>query len=365
MVRLRGGHLDLAGTRYRISEDDLIARLEGASALLYMQSHHVTASAQVPLGRCVSLAHQLAVPVILDAAAEEDLQVYVHLGVDLVVYSGGKALGGLSSSGFVAGRSDLVRAVRAQERGIGRAMKVGPEQLLGALKAGVASISGAAFGIVLDEAGRPIERLEVRTPRAVAVCRALRAEPTPIFVRATMPTKDDSPSIPATWHSPTCRSSSLRSNGRSAGNPHPDYRRQRCVANAGGQGISQSPKRVICPASPLKAPESKRCRPPARSSSSATRATRNEPIPPTRLSPGIDRCYFVRVAGQPPQDLCWDARARQRRVSGAGVNTRAAFVFTCRVGRITSPISIIENDSFDFPPESDQTARSPPSGLAR
>jgi D-glucosaminate-6-phosphate ammonia-lyase len=205
MVRLGGGSPELVGTAERTSEDDLRAALDGASALLFVQSHHVAKADRVSLQRCLTLAHEVAVPVIVDAAAEEDLRAYIALGVDLAVYSGGKALGGLSSSGFVAGREDLVRAVRAHERGIGRAMKVGPEQLLSiclaledydsraqeassavlaALSAGVTAMAGGEFSVVSDEAGRHIERLEVRTPHAEEVCRALRGSTPAIYVRA-------------------------------------------------------------------------------------------------------------------------------------------------------------------------------------
>ncbi|MGO0807149.1 hypothetical protein ACTPEF_24595, partial [Clostridioides difficile] len=41
-------------------------------------------------------------PLIVDAAAEEDLNVYYELGADLVIYSGAKAIEG-PSSGLVIG----------------------------------------------------------------------------------------------------------------------------------------------------------------------------------------------------------------------------------------------------------------------
>ena len=203
MIRLGGGTPVIAGSTSGVTSLDVERALTWAAALLFVQSHHVTEPG-VPLKRCLELAKAVDVPVIVDAAAEEDLRVYIEAGVDLVIYSGGKALGGLSSSGFVAGRADLVRAVRAQERGIGRAMKVGPEQLLSvglaldlygtaqrdtgaifdALQAGLEGLPGATLQTVDDEAGRPIRRLEVRTPRAAAIATALRAGDPPIYVRA-------------------------------------------------------------------------------------------------------------------------------------------------------------------------------------
>jgi L-seryl-tRNA(Ser) seleniumtransferase/D-glucosaminate-6-phosphate ammonia-lyase len=203
MVALGGGVPRLAGSHKEITENDLAAGLSGAAAFLFVQSHHVHVPGRLPLATCIRLAHAASVPVIVDAAAEEDLRAYVAAGADLVIYSGGKALGGLSSSGMVAGRADLIAAVRAQERGIGRAMKVGPEQLLSVclslelyrpgndsaevlrrLEAGCSRLAGATFRVIDDEAGRPIRRLEVATPRAREVVQALRRNDPPVYVRA-------------------------------------------------------------------------------------------------------------------------------------------------------------------------------------
>jgi L-seryl-tRNA(Ser) seleniumtransferase/D-glucosaminate-6-phosphate ammonia-lyase len=206
MIRLGGGTVVVAGSPTRVTSADVERSLAWAAALLYVQSHHVAARERVPLDRCIALAHAAGIPVIVDAAAEQDLRSYVAAGADLVIYSGGKALGGLSSSGFVAGRDHLIRAVRAQERGIGRPMKVGPEQLLSvaialdlyesldrgqheavtldAIMSAALGISGAEFEIVDDEAGRPIRRVEVRTPRAIEVVESLRRNAPPIYVRA-------------------------------------------------------------------------------------------------------------------------------------------------------------------------------------
>ncbi|CCK15981.1 L-seryl-tRNA(Sec) selenium transferase-related protein [Cronobacter universalis NCTC 9529] len=67
---------------------------------------------------------------IVDAAAEEDLQAYYRAGADLVIYSGAKAIEG-PSSGLVIGKTQYVEWVKRQANGIGRAMKVGKEGILG------------------------------------------------------------------------------------------------------------------------------------------------------------------------------------------------------------------------------------------
>ncbi|MCX7063838.1 MAG: SelA-like pyridoxal phosphate-dependent enzyme, partial [Proteobacteria bacterium] len=88
----------------------------------------------ISLEDCIASAHRHNVPVIVDAAAEEDLRRYIGLGADLVTYSGGKAIGG-PTAGFIAGRRDLIAACELQQRGIARAMKVGKEQIVGLLVA--------------------------------------------------------------------------------------------------------------------------------------------------------------------------------------------------------------------------------------
>jgi L-seryl-tRNA(Ser) seleniumtransferase/D-glucosaminate-6-phosphate ammonia-lyase len=206
MIGLGGGAPAIAGSRETgVTAFDIAEALAEAAALVYVQSHHVRAPNAQPLAQCIELAHDQAVPVIVDAAAEEDLRAYVAMGADLVCYSGGKALGGLSSSGFVAGRAGLVQAVRAQERGIGRPMKVAQEQILSvilalraygagrdssspavleALAIACAAVPGLDSRVVADEVRASIRRVEVRSPQAAAIARSLREGDPPIFVRA-------------------------------------------------------------------------------------------------------------------------------------------------------------------------------------
>jgi L-seryl-tRNA(Ser) seleniumtransferase/D-glucosaminate-6-phosphate ammonia-lyase len=152
---------------------------------LYVQSHHAEQRGTVLLDDVVKIARERSVLLLVDAAAEEDLRAYLAAGADLVTYSGGKAIGG-PTSGFVAGRRDLINAVRAQGHGIGRPMKVSKEQLVGfavALEeylhvdtAAIArrndravrlaellrSVPGLRVGLARDEAGRDITRVSLR-----------------------------------------------------------------------------------------------------------------------------------------------------------------------------------------------------------
>ena len=149
----------------------------------------------LPLAECLAVCRAKGVPCLVDAAAEEDLRAYVALGVDAVTYSGGKAFGG-PTSGFIAGRRDLIAACAAQGRGIGRPMKVGKEAIVGLLTAlqqyvarderviaaeftrqqrlvrriqeGLADLPGLRATSVGDEAGRAIVRAAISVEPASA-----------------------------------------------------------------------------------------------------------------------------------------------------------------------------------------------------
>lgn len=119
----------------------------------------------LPLPLVCEIAHAKGVPVIVDAAAElpprANLRRFIAEGADLVVFSGGKAIGGPQASGILAGRRGLIASVALQHQdmdirpetwsrrgwiaegrvagvphqGFGRSMKVGREEIAGLLAA--------------------------------------------------------------------------------------------------------------------------------------------------------------------------------------------------------------------------------------
>jgi seryl-tRNA(Sec) selenium transferase len=78
------------------------------------------------------------VPVIVDAASmlppRENLTKFLRLGADLVSFSGGKGIRGPQSTGILAGRRDLVRAVTlnaSPNQALARAAKTSKEEIAG------------------------------------------------------------------------------------------------------------------------------------------------------------------------------------------------------------------------------------------
>ena len=119
------------------------------------------------LDRLIASAHRHGVAVIVDAADQvpprSRLWSYTTgQGADLAIFSGGKGIGGPTSSGLVVGSGELVAACRANsgtEHGAGRTAKVGREEILGLLAAVDELMAG-------DEEAEYAERL--RTVRAWA-----------------------------------------------------------------------------------------------------------------------------------------------------------------------------------------------------
>lgn len=184
MIRLGGGQVIEAGHANYVEARHLKEAIsERTAALLYVKSHHAVQKGMQSLETMLALAHTHHLPLIVDAAAEEDLRKYIAKGADLVIYSGGKAIGG-PTSGFICGRASLIEACRAQYTGIGRAMKVGKEAIIGLLTAlgryaqteadtagqrqrmswlvnELQQLPGISGRIVQDEAGRDIYRAQI------------------------------------------------------------------------------------------------------------------------------------------------------------------------------------------------------------
>ncbi len=88
----------------------------------------------------VDMARRRDVPVLVDAASEhlQSPEPYTNRGANLVAYSGGKYLRGPQPTGLLLGDRDLVEAAwvhAAPHHTLGRAMKIGKEEVMGILAA--------------------------------------------------------------------------------------------------------------------------------------------------------------------------------------------------------------------------------------
>jgi L-seryl-tRNA(Ser) seleniumtransferase len=90
----------------------------------------------------IAMAKRAGVPVLVDMASDlppwGQLERFKKAGADLLVLSGGKAIGGPQSSGILLGRRDLIDAARLHSTpndNIGRGMKVGKEEIIGLIVA--------------------------------------------------------------------------------------------------------------------------------------------------------------------------------------------------------------------------------------
>lgn len=192
MIRLAGGIPIEVGCANVVEKDHIENAInENTVALMYVKSHHCVQKGMVSLEDMIEIAHKNNLPIVVDAAAEEDIRIYIEKGVDLVIYSGAKAIEA-TTSGFITGKKEYITYAKKQYKGIGRAMKVGKENIMGLLKAldiyankdrekelqnqrqivdylvnEINKIEGFEANISVDEAGRKIYRAEIKVKEEV------------------------------------------------------------------------------------------------------------------------------------------------------------------------------------------------------
>ncbi|WP_430509733.1 DgaE family pyridoxal phosphate-dependent ammonia lyase [Gottfriedia solisilvae] len=135
MIRLGGGKVVEVGNANKVEAEHIEQAItDNTAAIFYVKSHHAVQKGMVSVEKMIEVANKYTIPFIIDAAAEEDFKKYIKLGVDIAIYSGGKALEG-PTSGFICGKKELMEACRKQYKGVGRAMKVGKEGIAGLIVA--------------------------------------------------------------------------------------------------------------------------------------------------------------------------------------------------------------------------------------
>lgn len=135
MLALGGGIMVEAGYANECSMAHIETMINAdTAALLYIKSHHCVQKSMPSVTEMIAISQKHKIPLIIDAAAEEDLMIYHQMGADIVIYSGAKAIEG-PTSGLVIGKKTYIDWIKLQSNGIGRAMKVGKEGILGLTKA--------------------------------------------------------------------------------------------------------------------------------------------------------------------------------------------------------------------------------------
>jgi len=137
--RVAGGVLVEIGLARRTQPFELEdAITEHTAAVAYLVSPFTSPPGVLTLEQVVAIAHKRNVPVIVDAASmlppRENLTKYLRQGADLVSFSGGKGIRGPQSTGILAGRRDLIRAVAlnaSPNQALARAAKTSKEEICG------------------------------------------------------------------------------------------------------------------------------------------------------------------------------------------------------------------------------------------
>ncbi len=135
-IRLAGAVPIIAGSESNCTTANIAHALAAErTACLLLVSSRLTRGTAVDLAAAVATVQALGVPAIIDGAAQDmRLDDLLATGADLVLVSAQKYLAA-PTAGLIVGRRNLVHACRAQEQGIGRAMKASKEAIAGVLAA--------------------------------------------------------------------------------------------------------------------------------------------------------------------------------------------------------------------------------------
>ena len=140
-VECAGGRMVEVGSMEGTTVEDLESAYNPEKTAAYYYTVHGSQRG-IPIERMIEVAHSHDVPVIVDAAPDlrpkSIFRYYIDKGADLVLFSGGKHLGGPNNTGILAGRRDLIKLAHMQAypfNGIGRQAKMSRETIIGLVEA--------------------------------------------------------------------------------------------------------------------------------------------------------------------------------------------------------------------------------------
>lgn len=138
-VGLGGARIRTVGNPLQTFDWELEAALTADTCAVVYVVGELYKGGMLPLESVIRIAHAHDLPVIVDAAAQlppvQNLWRFTaELGADLAVFSGGKEMRGPQSSGLIVGKGTWIEAVRTvgpPHQRLGRAFKVGKEEMVG------------------------------------------------------------------------------------------------------------------------------------------------------------------------------------------------------------------------------------------
>lgn len=138
-IECAGGRRIQAGSTKGVTVKDLKDAFTDKTAALYYTQ---TPTVKMSIKEFCSVAHELGVPAIVDAAPflthKEIPRKIFDDGADLIIFSGGKQLGSINNTGLLLGKKDLMKLAKLNSYpfdGIARGCKMSRETIMGLLRA--------------------------------------------------------------------------------------------------------------------------------------------------------------------------------------------------------------------------------------
>ena len=137
---------------------------------------------EIRLEEMAEAGRKYGAPVVVDASPEwpQAPDPYLKRGADLVAYSGGKICAGPQCSGFLIGRKDLIHAARmnsAPHHSFGRMMKVGKEEIMGALAAAELTLGERSHQREVEKWTGWLRRVDAKLTQVPGVTTMLKPPP--------------------------------------------------------------------------------------------------------------------------------------------------------------------------------------------
>jgi uncharacterized pyridoxal phosphate-dependent enzyme len=206
-IRLAGAIPVLAGSKEQCSLDDLENQLDQPDVVcLLLVSSRLVSGQAIDLGRAVAAAQARGLPAFIDGAAQDmRIKDLLKTNADLILVSAQKYLAS-PTAGLVIGRKEMVTAVRAHEKGIGRAMKASKEAICGVLAA-IAERKAMDLAAWRDDQKQKLDRFIQQVNSLPGIHAVPQADPVGMpFARAQLTVDPDKAGMSAEQLSASLRS---------------------------------------------------------------------------------------------------------------------------------------------------------------